>query len=175
MRICTLTASDATRYRELMLEAYALAADAFTSTAEDRALEPESWWVKRIADPEGLGASFGADDINGLVGTVALEYSAKPKTKHSALLIGMYVREHARGMGVGRALLTAALNHASRRPGVEVVRLSVTEGNERAIRLYQEGGFREWGVQPMAIGTPSGYKGKVHMWRKLAGHAETAA
>ena len=42
MQIRTLTASDAGRYRELMLEAYTLAPDAFTSTAEEeeRAREP---------------------------------------------------------------------------------------------------------------------------------------
>ena len=97
-----LTAADVTQYRELMLEAYVLAADAFTSTAEERALEPESWWIDRIASPNGLGVSFGADLDQRLVGTVALEYASKPKTKHGALLIGMYVREQARGKGVGR-------------------------------------------------------------------------
>ena len=40
MRIAPLTASDAPQYRELMLEAYVQAADAFTSTAEERANEP---------------------------------------------------------------------------------------------------------------------------------------
>jgi RimJ/RimL family protein N-acetyltransferase len=158
-----------------MLEAYASAADAFTSTAEERALEPESWWIKRIADPKGLSASFGAEDEDGLAGTVALEYSAKPKTKHLALLIGMFVRVRARGKGVGRALLKAALEQAAQRPGVEIVTLTVTEGNVPAMRLYQEAGFRAWGTQPMAITTPSGYKGKVHMWCNLAGHAREAA
>ena len=69
---------------------YAQAADAFTSTAEERAKEPLSWWVKRIAHPEGLCVAFGATEGSALMGTVALEYSAKPKTKHSALLIGKW-------------------------------------------------------------------------------------
>jgi hypothetical protein len=79
-------------YRTLMLEAYAEAPDAFTSTPEERAAEPESWWVKRIADSSGLSAAFGAYIEGSLVGTAALEFSAKPKTRHKALLIGMYVR-----------------------------------------------------------------------------------
>jgi RimJ/RimL family protein N-acetyltransferase len=175
MRICTLIASDVSQYRELMLEAYALAADAFTTTAEERALEPESWWIKRIADPKGLGASFGAIDEERLVGTAAIEYSAKPKLKHAALVIGMYVRESARGKGIGKALLMAAMSHASQRPGTEVVMLTVTEGNAPAIRLYQNAGFQVWGIQPVAISTPSGYKGRVHMWCTLAGQARGAA
>lgn len=167
MRIRPLTPLDALSYRELMLEAYALAADAFTTTAEERAREPESWWVKRIGHPQGLQISFGAEIEGELVGTVALEYAAKPKTKHSALLIGMYVRQHARGKGIGRLLLDAALSHASERAGVQVVTLTVTEGNQHAVRLYEGAGFVAWGTQPLAIATPSGLKGKVHMSRAL--------
>jgi RimJ/RimL family protein N-acetyltransferase len=167
MRICSLTAPDAAAYRDLMLEAYVLAADAFTCTAEERAQEPESWWVKRIADPSGLSASFGAKVGNDLVGTVAIEYSSKPKKKHAALIIGMYVRASARGKGMGRALLEAAIDHASQRPGTIILTLTVTEGNQSAIRLYREAGFQAWGTQPMAIATPAGYKGKVHMWRTV--------
>ena len=175
MRIRTLTASDASQYRELMLEAYTLAADAFTSTPEERALEPQSWWINRVANPEGLTVSFGAEVEHSLIGTVALEYSSKTKTKHSALLIGIYVRAHARGQGVGRSLLQAALHHASQRPHTQTVTLTVTDGNEPAIRMYREAGFQAWGVEPLAIATPLGLLGKVHMSCKLAGHVPSAA
>ena len=85
MQIRTLTASDAGRYRELMLEAYTLAPDAFTSTVEERAREPESWWIKRIADPTRLTIAFGFELDGQLAGTAALENWSKPKTKHAAL------------------------------------------------------------------------------------------
>jgi ribosomal protein S18 acetylase RimI-like enzyme len=174
MLISPLAASDAPEYRELMLEAYVRAGDAFTSTAEERALEPDSWWVKRIAHAQGLSAAFGARTGTELLGVVALEYSAKPKTKHSAMLIGMYVRGQARGKGVGKALLQAAIGHAEARPGTKCITLTVTEGNAHAIRLYEEAGFQAWGTEPMAIATPTGYKAKVHMWRAVAG-GEAAA
>lgn len=163
MRIARLVPSDAPPYRELMLEAYVQAADAFTSTAEERAREPMVWWEKRIASADGLSESFGAFEDHQLVGTVALEYSAKPKTRHSALLIGMYVRPGFRRSGAARALLTAAMEAAHLRPEIEVIRLTVTEGNEPAIRLYQSLGFVAWGTEPLAIRTPKGLKGKVHM------------
>lgn len=167
MQIRTLIAADAPRYRELMLEAYTLAADAYTSTAQDRAREPDTWWVHRVADASGLTVSFAAEIEGALVGTVALEYASKPKTKHSALVIGMYVQAAARRLGIGRALLQTALAHAATRPGVEVVELTVTEGNASAIALYEAAGFRTWGTQPWAIATPAGVKGKVHMSRRL--------
>jgi ribosomal protein S18 acetylase RimI-like enzyme len=167
VRVARLAASDAVRYRALMLHAYEVAADAFTSTPEERAAEPESWWVKRIADPKSLSLSFGAFDGDDLVGTVTVEFAVKAKTQHKAHLIGMFVSEAARGLGAGRSLVRAALEAAAARPGVEAITLSVTEGNQSAIGLYESCGFRTFGVEPMAISTPGGFKSKVHMWLRL--------
>ena len=174
MHVARLQSLDAPRYRELMLEAYELAPDAFTSTAEDRAKEPEAFWVKRIADPTGMTEAFGAFDGEELIGTVALEFSAKPKTKHKALVIGMYVTAAARGGKAARALLDAAIESARMRGGIVGLTLTATEGNKPAISLYRSAGFEVFGIEPMAILTPSGYKAKVHMWLYLS-HARTAA
>lgn len=172
MQIRRLRAADAAPYRQLMLEAYAQAADAFTSTADERAAEPESFWVRRIADPTDMTAAFGAFDGESLRGTVALEFSAKPKTRHKALVIGMYVSPAARGRGAARAMLAAAVEHARARGDVLLLTLTVTEGNEPALRLYRGAGFASFGVEPMAILTPAGFKGKVHMWMPLHRPAE---
>jgi ribosomal protein S18 acetylase RimI-like enzyme len=163
MRISTLTPTDVAAYRALMLEAYEQAPDAFTTTAAEREAEPESWWVKRIGSAVGLATSFGAWQGGSLVGIVALEYSAKPKTRHSALVLGMYVQPEQRGKGVGLALLNAAIAAASARPEVLVLTLTLTEGNAPALSLYRSAGFVAWGTQPQAIRTSTGLKGKVHM------------
>ncbi len=163
MHISTLTSADAAAYRTLMLEAYEQAPDAFTATAAERQLEPESWWVQRIGSADGLATSFGAWLGTQLVGTVALEYSAKPKTKHSALVLGMYVQPHQRGAGIAQALMQTAIAAASTRPHILSLTLTLTEGNAPALHLYQSVGFTTWGVQPHAIRTGSGFKGKVHM------------
>ncbi len=163
MRIARLVASDAPQYRELMLEAYEKSADAFTSTAEERAREPLAWWEKRIAGADGLSESFGAFEDTSLVGTIALEYSSKPKTRHSALVIGMYVVPAYRGRGAAKALLQTAVGAVQARPEIRGFRLTVTEGNEPAIRLYSANGFVAWGTEPQAIRTGAGFKGKVHM------------
>ena len=167
MRIARLSACDVPRYRALMLHAYAAAPDAFTSTPEERAAEPESWWLARIADSKGLSLAFGAFHNDELVGTVTIKFSAKPKTRHKAQIIGLFVTEAARGMGAGRGLVEAALAAAGTRPGVLVVTLTVTEGNVPAIALYESCGFKTFGVEPVAIATPVGFKSKVHMWLRL--------
>lgn len=167
MPIARLTAADAPRYRALMLHAYEAAADAFTSTPLERAAEPEAWWVARIADPKGLSQSFRAFVDQDLVGTVTVEFSAKPKTRHKALVIGMFVCESHRGQGLARALMQDALGAARARPEVQVVMLTATEGNRPAVALYESIGFQTFGVEPMAIATPQGFKRKLHMWLAL--------
>jgi GNAT superfamily N-acetyltransferase len=171
MHVVPLTAADASAYRALMLLAYEQAADAFTSTPEERAAEPDAWWVRRIAAPDGAGLAFGAFHEGRLVGTVAVEYSAKPKTRHKAHLIGMFVREECRGLGAGRALVEAAIAHARSRGHVRSMVLTVTDGNAPAGRLYEACGFEAFGTEPMAIRTPAGFLAKVHMWRQLDAEA----
>eukprot|EP01136_Pigoraptor_vietnamica_P044393 Opistho-1_new@21093 len=163
MKISTLSSADASAYRALMLEAYEHAPDAFTTTAAERRAEPESWWVKRIGSADSLATSFGAWRDKELIGTVALEYSAKPKTRHAVLVLGMYVQPSQRGSGVGLALMKAAIAAASSRPEIQSLNLTLTEGNVPALRLYRSVGFVTWGVQPEAIRTDTGFKGKVHM------------
>jgi ribosomal protein S18 acetylase RimI-like enzyme len=168
MTITPLTAEHAAQYRDLMLHGYEHAPDAFTSTPEERAAMPLSWWAQRIADPTGLGIAFGAMDGERLVGTVALEFSSKPKTRHKAHLIGMYVLESRRGHGLGRQLVAAALEHAANRPGIALVTLTVSEGNAPALALYEAARFQTFGVEPKAIRTSAGYLAKVHMWKEFA-------
>lgn len=175
VRVLALSAQDAQRYRALMLEAYDQAPDAFTSTVQERAVEPLDWWAQRITPASGLSQVLGAFVGQQLVGTVALEYASKPKTRHWAQVIGMYVQPGYRGLGLGALLMQAAVTAASEHPEVCAMRLTVTEGNEAAVRLYQSVGFRAWGVEPLAMRTATGYKGKVHMSMQLPQVQATSA
>jgi len=150
-----------------MLHAYEHAAEAFTSTPEERAKEPDEWWIKRIAHPDGMTVAFGCFEHERLVGTVALEFSPKPKTKHKALVVGMYVLPSSRGKGSARALLLAAIQFCKERGDIRAVQLEVTEGNAPALSLYESLGFKAYGVEPMAVLTPTGFRSKVHMWLGL--------
>lgn len=115
MHVTQLQASDLPSYRALMLHAYTAAADAFTTTAEERSAEPDSWWLNRIADRGGLSIAFGAYEAGELVGTVTIEFAKKRRTRHKAHLIGMFVSEPARGRGAGR-LLTAGREWETEKP-----------------------------------------------------------
>ena len=177
MHIQRLHADHAAAYRALMLEAYAAAPEAFTSTPEDRVDLPLSWWRQRLEHPQGLSQVFGAfahpaDHHGGLdafsapslVGAVAVEYADRSKTRHKAHLAGLYVQAAHRQHGEGDQLLQAALAAARAQPGVCVLQLTVTEGNAPALALYARHGFASFGTEPMAVATPQGYASKVHLW-----------
>jgi RimJ/RimL family protein N-acetyltransferase len=165
--VSVLTASNAASYKALMMRAYENSADAFTSTPEERTTEPDEWWINRIAHPEGLTVAFGYFEGADLVGTVALQFSAKPKTKHQALAVGMYVMPSSRGRGSARHLLRAAIQYCLECGGIHVIKLEVTEGNLPAVKLYESLGFVTFGLEPMAIRTANGFRGKLHMWLRL--------
>jgi ribosomal protein S18 acetylase RimI-like enzyme len=56
-------------------------------------------------------------------------------------LAELYVRPEHRGHGLGRALLSAGLEHARER-GADYVHLGTTEDDVAARRLYEKAGFR---------------------------------
>lgn len=168
-----LTPGHAPHYRALMLHAYAQHPDAFTSSAQERERLPMSWWEARLS-----GGSDAADLVIGalvtdargqrvLVGVVGLSFEAREKARHKCTLFGMYVAEEHRRLGLGDALVLAALEQARLRPHLRLVQLTVTQGNDSAYALYARHGFVEFGLEPMAVAVGEGFVNKCHMWLDL--------
>ncbi|PAP76681.1 GNAT family N-acetyltransferase [Rubrivirga marina] len=158
--------ADAPAYRALMLRAYADASEAFTSTVSEREALPPTWWEKRVSDaPDAPELVVGAFEGERLVGAAGLRFETRPRTRHKALLYGLYVDPSVRGRGVARALTEAVLAVAREAPETRVVQLRVMETNRRARRLYDSLGFRAFGTEPQAIRMNDGFVAIVHMWR----------
>jgi putative acetyltransferase len=64
--------------------------------------------------------------------------------------LGMGVHEAFRGQGLGRALIGRTLAHALKNQ-IYRVSLSAREDNLRAIRLYEDVGFKHEGLAPCAL------------------------
>jgi RimJ/RimL family protein N-acetyltransferase len=167
MEIKRLTATDLSRYRELMLHAYATEPDSFLSTTEEREAQPDSWWLQRLAEGDGNNQALGAFQQGQLVGSVALSFFERRKERHKARLIGLFVDKPFRGIGLGASLLKAALDAARARAGIRVLILTVAEDNGPAVHLYESLGFRAFGLEPMALATENGFKAILHMWLPL--------
>ena len=167
MNIRDLVASDAQAYRALMLQAYGVYPQAFTSSVAERAAMPMSWWEKRLESP--LDRVIGGFEGEELAGIVGLAFEPREKARHKVTLFGMYVAEAFQLRGLGRRLVEAALVEARKHPGVKLVQLTVTAGNEAAFALYQRCGFIQYGLEPLAVRVGVDYFDKIHMWRELQG------
>lgn len=165
MSIRALESGDAEVYRALMLEAYDVYPQAFTSSVAERAAMPMSWWEKRLSNP--LDRLFGAFVENELAGIVGLAFEGREKARHKVTLFGMYVNAAHQQQGLGRQLVEAALEEARRQPGLKLIQLTVTAGNDAAFALYQRCGFIQYGLEPLAVRVGVDYFDKIHMWREL--------
>ncbi|HKI58800.1 MAG TPA: GNAT family N-acetyltransferase [Trueperaceae bacterium] len=120
-----------------------------------RALQAER---RRTQEQRAIGAFLDAE----LVGVVSVVRSPRLKMRHRADLYGLYVAPRARGTGVGRALVRAAVR-AANELGAERLELAVTACNAPARHLYEAAGFRAWGTQPRALRSGDRYLDEVYM------------
>jgi ribosomal protein S18 acetylase RimI-like enzyme len=136
--------------------------EAFTSDAASELARPADSYRNRIGQicDTGAGGSalFTVTAWMGpsLVGAVSCEREPRAKVQHQAHLIGMMVADGAQGLGLGRALLHATLRLLAAEPSVELLTLSVTRNNHRAVSLYASMGFERYGRLPRAIRLTSG-------------------
>ena len=140
MNIRRLTPSDAAAFRTLRLAALLDTPEAFVASHEEEKDQPMAYFENRLTQRSGH-AVFGAFDGDTLAGTAGLARETAIQLAHKCNLWGMYVAASARGQGVARQLLEAALAHARSTPGVAKVTLSVDSANVAAIALYESLGF----------------------------------
>ena len=164
MHIRRLGPADAPSYRALRVRALWEYPEAFTSSYEEEDKRPIEASEKRLDSEHSL--FWGAFEDGQLCGMVGLERETRAKNRHKATVVGMYVAsEHSNG-GIGRALVDVLLEEA-RREGIELLVLTVTEGNAAASALYESAGFRSFGIEPRAIKVDGQAFGKNHMYLDL--------
>lgn len=92
------------------------------------------------------------DQIIGTAGIEAVGH--KDKVKHRADL-GISIDENNWGIGIGRALLNACIACA-KEAGYTQIELQAVAENERAVNLYKNAGFIEYGRNPKGFCTRQG-------------------
>ncbi len=167
--IRVLAPQDGVAYRALRLRALHDHPDAFTSSFEEESARPLAWSVQRLAHQPEKPCDFflGAFQQSLLVGMVGLQGRYRPKERHNATVVGLYVVPELAGQGIGGELMRQLVNRANTCAGLEQIELTVTQGNQSAWAIYARCGFVEFGVLQRAIKVQEQYYAKVHMVLQL--------
>jgi RimJ/RimL family protein N-acetyltransferase len=162
VKIARLTVDDAEALRDLRREALLKHPTAFSADPDIESRLTLDDWRQRLSSR----VWFGGNRDGVLCGMIAYSTEASKKTRHTAFVGSMYVRESERGGGMADALMAAFLEHAAQ--NVEQVMLNVEAGNERAIRFYERNGFRTVGRMPRSILVDGSYYDELAMYRSVA-------
>ena len=141
LRLEEVSVSNAMVFKLVRLRALREDPSAFGSThAEESRLTDPEWIdlaVRRTAKGSMVWLALADDVPCGIVG-VFLESAT------CARLVSMWVAKDARGQGIGKALVDAALAWA-RASRARTVVLTVTSNNDTAMRFYEGLGFARTG------------------------------
>jgi len=138
-----LTRADAAEFQALRLRSLMESPEAFGSSYEEECTVALEAVAERLdaSGPPAARVVLGAWSGGTLVGVVGCVQTSRFKSRHKAVIWGMYVAPEARGQGIGRALLERAIAEARAWPNVVRLMLSVVERDSPARALYRSVGF----------------------------------
>lgn len=162
MKIRPLIAQDAQQYLNIRFEALQKAPEAFASSYEEEKKQSVDKYINRFKSPQD-SFTLGAFNDHELVGVVTLIKEKRIKMRHRANMVAMYVTKEKRGYGIGKALLTDAIQRARDIEEIEQIYLTVVTTNETAKQLYASFGFTVFGTENNALKYNNKYFHEDHM------------
>ena len=146
-----LGAEDAAAFQTLRLEALARDPCAFAASHDEEAGQSLAHVAARLERQP----VFGGFEKGALLGVAGFAMPPLAKKRHKGLLWGLYVREVARGRGLGRALVVQVIEHA--RTHALQLHVAVVTTNDAARRLYRTLGFTTYGLEPRGLACAGRY------------------
>lgn len=150
------------RLKTLRLRSLKEEVNSFVSRYESEVQEPEEFWVNRLKDDRAIHLLLVREDPPGgntpllqkqWVGFVVVlapdnrEKSEGRSTVQEWHMAALYIEPEVRGLGLGKRLVQATFDYikknSTREEGDSVsYKTTVVHGNDKALKLYQNLGFR---------------------------------
>jgi ribosomal protein S18 acetylase RimI-like enzyme len=153
VEIRILTEYDVNDFWKLRLRALREEPSAFSASYEEAVSKPIEEIVNRFSQQWSGAENYilGSFKNGSLTGMVGFSREQRTKLKHKGNIWGMYISPEVRGEGIGRLLLAEVIRRSSNLEGLEQIVLTVTSGNKPAMRLYENIGFRSYGIEKRAL------------------------
>ena len=147
-----LTEADAREYQDLRLRGLRDHPEALGSTYEEEkaySMEFVAGRLRRTAQSND-DVTLGAHIEGKLTGILGFTRMTGELERHRGYIGGVYVVPEEQGKGIGRALLSNAIDFARSLDGLEQIDLLVESRHEAAKSLYGSLGFVSNGIDPTA-------------------------
>lgn len=167
MEIRRLVPTDLDAYFANRLRALENTPSAFLVTLEEEKARGTARFLETLSHTGQEKCLFGAVSEGMVVGTLGLFREDRPKTRHKAMIWGMYVDVAHRKQGIGGKLLDLAIKFAREEMRVDAIFLSLEADNRAARQLYESRGFRIWGTEPKAMRSEGKFWDEHHMVLEL--------
>ena len=157
---------DADTIRALRLEALSSTPTAFGADYEQQKSRPAAYWVDYVTLNPNDGVIHIALNGDKTIGMAGIRRTENPKTRHSAVIWGVYIRPAWRGQNLAKTLIEANLDWA-RQKDICVVKLAVVTTNLPALRTYEQLGFKIYGTEPQALCYENIFYDEYLMYKEL--------
>ena len=137
--------------------------------SEKPSVEDEQRWLSETLEMANLGSGFAlVAELDGkVVGLADVRAKNTQQEQQHIGVVGVYVVEGCRSMGVGTALLNAVIDAAKKQGKYEMLILSAFGNNQAAMKIYRKIGFTQFGELPNGIKRNGEYTSEVYMYLSL--------
>ena len=140
------------RFKKLRAEALAQAPEAFGASLDDFLNESEQFLRGQIKKESNRFVLAILDDNGSDICAMGGFFRRKgKKLEHKGVIWGVYVSPSKRGKGLAALLMQGLIDRVKSDIAVEAIQLTVSEGNEPAMRLYERLGFKAYGREERAL------------------------
>lgn len=140
------------RFKKLRGEALAKAPEAFGASLDDFLNESDQFLRGQIKKESNRFVLAILDENGSDICAMGGFFRRKGrKLEHKGVIWGVYVTPTKRGKGLAAKLMQGLISKVKSDVDVEAIQLTVSEGNEPAIRLYERLGFKAYGREERAL------------------------